>query len=398
MNPSSTGKPIPKKASQGGRTCFNFICALVIMNYALQLQASEEFTCAQTFFDACDYAGHAQLTINLSNTLALPTGESLDCSIIFSSNIAAPPSKILGSGWSFPLMESRLSQDSERSFLLQAPGGRNISLTKSIEGDGYVSGDTRWVGTIKDAQTFLVKGPSDWQLIYKNGRLRTASKDKIILEWNVQDHTQVLQMKQSVVTDLVRVETGETQGVPSSLWVSGLGDVRMTFSKMPHLKKFQGGAILTGFSVALGAMQYPDGSSRNFDYGCDLPSDQSSINMATQGKCYMLPLRTLSWIGSSGLITQSDRSKYVVEPVRDIELANITRIDETGSKLMYQVDPVDMTIKKTLGNGEATVEHLFTTKGPLYQKVRKIERFHAEASQPFSTSRKWYDASGNSLP
>jgi hypothetical protein len=256
--------------------------------------------------------------------------------------------------------------------------GKTMYLREDVVNPGvFRSLDKEWTGTV-DGDTTTLTNSDGWQFVYLRGhiqRLKTAEGRTI--KWVYQGN---------LITELCeegkegqapfRVNYGQ-DGHPDGFEVNGKMYL-FSFGKRPVVQHISNQNLVGGLESSLSALNTPQGFTQTFHFEVDKDLHPTlTVNNFTDPNEIedQRGETTFIWDPVTRHLQSDGLWKYDAGPVpKEFGVPKLTRINGKGESEFVAADPEKgTTIQKSLEEGTTRTTE-FTSPGPLYGKVRQIEK------------------------
>ncbi|MCK9588532.1 MAG: hypothetical protein M0Q93_04090 [Terrimicrobiaceae bacterium] len=171
----------------------------------------------------------------------------------------------------------------------------------------------------------------------------------------------------SAITPFKLVTT--SGGVPTGMYVNGKLHT-FELGKKPRVENTNGTNVIAGFDPSLALWKFPDGKQETyqFEVGQDVSPNLKMTDRDNAESNYV-------WDGATGHIVSDGEWTYTVGKMAGpFDLPKLDRVNSKGEEEFRYVDTAKgITEVKNLRRGH-TITETFLSSGPLYGKVRKIEK------------------------
>ena len=278
---------------------------------------------------------------------------------------------ILGPGFRCPMFEAKnilIREQMMRAFL---PCGKGLYLRRdTVDPNKFATLDQEWTGYL-NGDDFTVWRDDGWTMLYHKGQLSSITTDQNhVFTWSygTGNLASVSRDGQAVIT----VEPNAA-GQAAALMV-GAQRYTVDYAPRPILEELQGQTAVKELDPALSSFTYPNGSKDTFKFGLTpgrVPT--LTVTMADQ------QATDYSWDAASGhLATEKGAEGNWTYEVGDLldgsSVPPIFRTNAQGKTEGMAIDTQAGTYTATHLDGSTVISHVFETPGPLYMKVREVNR------------------------
>lgn len=331
-------------------------------------------------FDGVDEQGHV-LFVDSLGTLDLGNDLKMPLYAMFKSDWTGT-SPLLGQGWMLPLLESRIVQTDENTFLLWQPDGWYQHLGRDKSNDTILNGQRGWKAVV-EGNKITVWADCGWKLTYVNGKLTSMITP--------QNRTLDLAYENGVVTGLqekgdtvLKVEFNSSTGIVTGLTFNNK-TIGIEQAERPVIQQLAGQNIIANMSQSLSKLTFPDGSVKTYSF----KTDQTLLPVITlDGQ------RRITWNSATSLIKTDGDWTYDLKPLEGSSKVAFTRINRQGKSESYVDNGEKGVVSEKNQNGIETKTYRFTS-GILAGKIRKIEEIQNGVSTIIFSAA--YDEEGKLL-
>lgn len=302
------------------------------------------------------------------------------------------PSPYFGSGWWCPLLESRAYLKREKMLRAELPCGQVIYLRQSkTDPNAYQTPNKKMAAWIdKEKGDITLVGSCCGEFRYRQGRLYQIKSPEgrlITLTYNGNVVTEIREEGSAITPFKLVTSSG---GVPTGMYVNGKLHT-FELGKRPHVENTGGTNVIAGFDPSLAVWKFPDGKQETYQF--EVQEDVSpNLKMADRNNAES----NYVWDGATGHIVSDGEWTYTVgKTVGEFDLPKLRRVNSKGEEEFRYVDTAKgITEVQNLKQGH-TITETFLSSGPLYGKVRKIEKIENGISR--IVYQAGYDQFGHTL-
>lgn len=295
-------------------------------------------------------------------------GLSLPVRVEFSSEYENP-SAYLGKGWSCPILESKVWLINERLMKAQLPCGRNMYLRRSQKDVfRFYSMNREW-SAILEGEKITIRRGDGWELRYVNGRLAQLKTDTDrMLTWKKQGEVVVEIQEEGNVLHSFKVERNRA-GEPIRLL---LNEAPYIFQKgkRPRVEVINGNHVIGGFDETLTGWIWPDGNKETYEFAVN-----EKVEPTLKVTDRFREESHYRWNAKNKHVIADDEWEYRVGEITDAStVPKLFRKNAIGEEeFLFIMTKTGKTERKDIQRGH-TITEVFKTPGPLYDKVRQVQR------------------------
>lgn len=279
---------------------------------------------------------------------------------------------ILGPGFYMPMFEAKnvlVREQMMRAFL---PCGKGLYLRRdSSEPNKFQTLDKEWAGWL-NGDDFTVWRDDGWKLLYHKGHLVSLiTDDNHTFAWNYDQGgmpTSVSEDGQSIIT----IEPNIAGQVAAFIFKGKRYEV--TYAERPLTQMLAGQPAIRELAQALSSFKYPDGKMDTFKFVFtqDRVPTLTFTNKDNQQMVYGWDPATNHIASEKG--PNGDWTYTVSAVTQEFGVPTITRTNSEHKTESIAIDAKVGTYSKQLADGSKTITTIFESPGPLYNKVRSIEK------------------------
>jgi YD repeat-containing protein len=296
----------------------------------------------------------------------------------------------LGVGFYVPIFEARNILIREQMMVAYLPCGKWLYLRRdTVDPNKFQTLDHEWTGYLS-GDDFIIWREDGWKVRYHNNRLDSiTSDDHHIFTWSYDDdgRDSVNENGQAILT-MERNVAGQI-----AAFVSGGKRWEATYSERPITQMLAGQVAIKELDQALSTFKYPDGTIDTFKFGLttDLVPTLTVVDKDKRQTVY-------TWDANTGhLATEKgpngDWNYNIGTTTQPFSVPPISRTSSDGKRESVAIDTRNGTYTVQNADGTTTVSKVFETPGPLYHKLRSLEKVsNGVTSALYKAS---YDEAGN---
>jgi len=242
----------------------------------------------------------------------------------------------------------------------------------TVDPNKFQTVDQQWSGYLTDNQNFIVWRDDGWKLLYHDHRLTSLVTDNNhTFTWDYDQSG----MPASVSEDgqaLVAVESNSA-GQVAALVINGKR-YEVQYAERPITQILMGQPAIKELDQALSSLKYPDGRSETFKFTLtsNLVPTLTFTNPDKQQTVY-------SWDDATNYILTENGQKgdwtYKIGEINDpFSFPAISRTNSQGASEGVSVDSKSGIYTARNKDGTSVVTDVFETRGPLYHKVKSVNR------------------------
>jgi len=287
----------------------------------------------------------------------------------FSSERQNNPSPYFGNGWWCGLLEAKAYLKRERMLRAELPCGQVVYLRQSKTDPNAYQTPNKQMAAVIDKDDITLVGSCCGEYRYRQGRLfqiKSTDGRLITLTRNGNLVTEIRE-EGSAITPFKLVTS--SAGIPTGMYVNGKLHT-FELGKRPRVENTNGTDVIAGFDPSLALWKFPDGKQETyqFEVGPDVSPNLKMTDRDNAESNYV-------WDGASGHIVSDGEWTYTVGKMAGpFDLPKLRRVNSKGEEEFRYVDMAKgITEVKNLKQGH-TIMETFLSSGPLYGKVRKVEK------------------------
>lgn len=313
-------------------------------------------------------------------------------SVKFSSERQNNPSPYFGAGWWCPLLESRAYLKRAKMLRAELPCGQVIYLRQSkTDPNAYQTPNKQMAAVIdKEKGDITLVGSCCGEYRYRQGRLyqiKTPEGRLITLIYNGNVVTEI--REEGRANSPFKLATTPS-GIPTGMYVNGKLH-SFELGKRPRVESASGTNVIAGFDPTLTMWKFPDGRQETYQFEVDegISPNLKVTDREDSESNYV-------WDAATGHIVSDGEWTYEIgKTVGEFDLPKLWRVNSKGEEEFRYVDMAKgITEVKNLKKGH-TITEKFLSSGPLYGKVRKVEK--VVNGEKFPVLQTGYDEAGRLL-
>lgn len=301
-----------------------------------------------------------------------------------------------GDGWWVPLLESTVTEISERSVKLHSLSGTTETLHKNPKDDSlYVTKDQQLKGQVK-GDHFEVTDSRGWSFDYVDGRLRSALTTKgDTLRW-LYDGSKVTAIESKQFGKLLSVFYDEKSGLLSRIDYNKGASLSFKIGEKPRLVNVLGKTLVDGMQPSIAEIANNAGYRAVGLWEPDMDNGLMKLILTEKDGSKPQATRIFQWDAVSGIIKHDGEFSYTVTPNEDGKeiFPFLERMNNKGQKESYKFDGKKMEAILNKLDGSTVTYQYVGTPGPTFGKLRKSVQTFANGTQK-TLYQVAYDASGN---
>ncbi len=292
-------------------------------------------------------------------------------SVKFSSERQNSPSPYFGAGWWCPLLESRAYLKRDKMLRAELPCGQVIYLRQSkTDPNAYQTPNKQMAAVIdKEKGDITLVGSCCGEYRYRQGRLYQIKSPEGRLITLIYNGNVVTEIREEGSANSPFKLTRTPSGVPTGMYVNGKLH-SFELGRRPRVEDANGTNVIAGFDPTLALWKFPDGRQEiyQFEVDQDVSPNLKLTDRDNAESNYV-------WNATTGRIVSDGEWTYDVgTTVGAFDLPKLRRVNSKGDEEFRYVDMAKgITEVKDLKKGH-TITETFLSSGPLYGKVRKIEK------------------------
>jgi hypothetical protein len=313
-------------------------------------------------FDGVDEQGHVLYTETLGE---LDLGdEKLPLFVLFKSNWTAI-SPYVGAGWMFALLESKIVQQDENTFVLWQPDGWYRMFWRDKENKNILNGQGGWKAAI-DGNTITAWASCGWKMVFNQGKISSLTTSKRHRLDYVYSQGRVSEIQQHS-RPVLQVVTASASNEVSAILI---GDKRIgvELGDKPRVQSANGQSVIAGIEQTLCGIRLADGTEKAYEFAVT-QSIHPTLKVCGASE------RIFEWHPQSFLAVadsaQGHKWQYEIKPGANLFAnAEIARKDYSG-RTEYWYRDSSKEVTRSL-DGRTTTKSWFSS-GALLGKCRLIE-------------------------
>lgn len=370
------------------------ILVVVLVNNCNVLACGLDWTLPGNHFEGVDPHGYVSYWERIGE-VDFGDGLNLPLQVNFNSGRElGRPSRYLGAGWLFPLLESRFVQWDEDHFYMLQPDGLNNLFVRTEANGTILDGSAGWKAEIR-GDVITAWAACGWKLVFASGRVTSMSTPKgRRFDWVYEDE-RVSEIREGGVT---RIKAkAAANGHLATLDLADGQRVVFSQDKKPRVQNVGGQNVIVGVEDCLSGTTLLNGEKRSYTFGTDqktmptLQVDNTAINENDAGTSKHP--RVLTWNPETKFIVRDDDWTYQIKQYESSgDNVEIGRTNTGGQKQQWFVNTKKGEETTLDVNGVKTVKTWYVS-GFLEGKTRKIEEVNG--GQKHLVYQAFYDDQGN---
>jgi len=281
---------------------------------------------------------------------------------------------LLGPGFYLPMFEAKNVLIREQMMRAYLPCGKGLYLRRdTVDLNKFQTLDGEWTGLVtNNGDDFILKREDGWKLLYHKGRLTSlVTDDNHTFSWDL-DRSGLPSGVSEDGHPLITLEPNAAGQIAALIFDGKRYEIG--YAERPLTEVLLGQTAVKELVQTLATFKYPDGTADTFKF--ELTPDRVPILTYTdKDKAQTL----YSWdAATSHLATekgpQGDWTYTVGKITQDYGVPTITRTNNTGKTESMAINTKIGAYTQQLADGTTLVTHLFETPGPLYNKVKSVEK------------------------
>ena len=340
--------------------CFFVLTAVAVQARPVDLSAPENHV------GAASLEGEVQLWREVAD---IDAGQDFTLPLRFNFNSGRDyASPYLGKGWWLPLLESSAVRVREKMMKVNLLCGKTLYLRRDdVDPAKFTSLDKQWKGLL-DGSRFTVSRDDGWELVFNQGKIKQLTTDTHrVFQWHYDGETALGIQEEGTLAMLVSVHK-DLQGNPDGILAAGKL-YPFSLDKRPQVTIMAGQMVVKGFDLSLSQWTWPDGKKEGYQFAVK-EKNPDLVVTDKKGKA-----DTYVWDAETKKIVAEDGWKYAVGKVSaSFGLPPISRTNPAGQTEGIAIDTKTGQTTRTSLAGVKTVYSEIQTPGPLYGKVRRVEK------------------------
>lgn len=283
---------------------------------------------------------------------------------------------ILGPGFYIPMFEARnvlIREQMMRAFL---PCGKGLYLRRdNLDPTKFQTVDQEWTGALSgdNGDNFTIWRDDGWKILYHQGRLTSITNDEHhLFTWNYDGNSHMATGISEDGKSLVTVEPNQ-QGLVDAIIFDGKR-YELGYSERPLIEMVLGQPAVKQLAIALSSFKYPDGKTEAFQFTLT-PERVPTVTFTDPDQKQTV----YTWDAATDHIATEEGPKgdwtyKIGDIIADFGLPPISRTNSDGKTEGMAIDTKMGTYTSQAANGVTTITTVFESPGPLYNKVRSIEK------------------------
>ena len=278
---------------------------------------------------------------------------------------------MLGPGFYVPMFEAKnvlIREQMMRAFL---PCGKGLYLRRNnVDPNKFQTLDQAWTGYL-NGDDFVMWRDDGWKLLYHKGHLASlVTDDNHTFTWNNENGT-----PSGVSEDgrmIITIESNVAGQVAAFVFDGNRYEV--TYAERPLTQVLLGQTAIKELAQALSSFKYPDGKTETFKFVLtpDRVPTLTFTNKDNQSTLYSWNATTNHLATEKG--PQGNWTYTIGDVTQEHGVPPISRRSSDGKTEGLVIDSKMGTYTAQAADGVTTVTHIFETPGPLYNKVKSVEK------------------------
>jgi len=355
------------------------VCSVVLISFSQHaLACGIDWNPPKSHFDGVDFQGHVHLIKKMGEISA--KSKKLPLYVIFNSNYGNSPYG--GAGFEIPLIEARMLQVDENTFLLKNPAGWLWPFVRSKD-KNILDGSAGWKAVI-NGDSITAWAPCGGKMVFSKGKITRLETKDVTLDY-VYSGELLSEIREGSTTLLkvnVSSQTGQVQGLSVGLKET----ISFQQSSKPRVQAIADKNNISALDTSISKITLLDDKELIYEFG---------VNDKLQPTVNVNGSRLIVWNPSNKSILSDKEWTYNISQKEGLlSYANIKRSNPKGQQEAWECDP---------NRGEESFSHadgfsrkrLWFTSGKLAGRPRTItDTINGKEVR----SRKWnYDEDGKLL-
>lgn len=303
----------------------------------------------------------------------------------------SPP---IGVGFWCPLTSAAAYLKREKMLRCELICGKVMYLRRDKKDfSKFYSLDKKWTGIIDKDKITISRGDG-WELRYQGGFLRQLKTDSgRLINWIYNGSLVTEIREEGSANSPLKLAIGPG-GFSNGFYVNGKLH-SFELGKRPRVEEVAGQRVVAGFDPSLAVWKWPEGKQESFQFEVNEKLQPNLKFTDREGA-----VAAYVWDGVTSKIVSADEGNgpwdYTVGTMaNEIDLPKLERTNAKGeSEFLYVDKQKGLTERKSLRKGH-TITEVFLSAGPLYGKVRKVEKI--VDGEKFPVFQAGYDETGRLL-
>jgi predicted ribosome-associated RNA-binding protein Tma20 len=319
-------------------------------------------------------------------------GSGLPFAIHFSSHKGAGGDGVLGQGWTLPLFESSLVEESEDIVRWNSPGGQYCFFERrSGSADTYATPDGEWHAKLDAVRhQFRMKSLSGTEFLYENGVIKSCVLSGKKYEWHRNSKTNSIE--KITKNSEALIECTYDEGVLKKITFPKVNSwMHLGYQERPVFLEQGAAKIISRISPSLSRLSTSDGREWKFNFTDDLTGTYGAQVKVEIKR----PDNSQQWYlcQSNGKIVEDNTCYYNVAEDSRSNLKIETKSKKDGTVESYFFDRASLIEERILPSGSLAKTWLIGTPGKAFYKIRQSQETDKEGNLLYKT-KFWYDAAG----
>lgn len=333
----------------------------------------------RSFFENVDFQGHVHIVEKIGALDIAEKHRPLPIYLIFNSSYGASP---YTGAFEVPILESKIVQTGEDTFLLRSPSGWLLPFVRNKE-KTILSGPVGMKGEIKGDQITVWTDCGD-RLLYRRGRIAEIQKKDVKLIY-VYSGDLVSQIQDSGGKSLLSVKIDPRSGKVAELLIGSGESIKFGWGTRPIVHNLQGRNLIGATQDAVATIALTNGDTKEIEFAVDA-NIRPSIRMNDGAKIY--------WNAATLLVEEADGWTYQVKPSgQALGKADIGRKNREGRVEFWYHDPARGLQSEQRSNGIFKKVERYSS-GILAGKIRSMENQTPKGQE---IKRMVYDETGKRI-
>lgn len=281
----------------------------------------------------------------------------------------------LGMGFWCPLTDAKAYLKREKMLRCELICGKVMYLRRDKkDASKFYSLDKKWTGIVEaEKNKITLSRPDGWELRYEGGMLKQLKTDSgRLLTW-VRNGNLVTEIREEgSANSPLKVALG-AGNIPNGFYINGKFH-SFELGKRPRVEEVAGQKVVAGIDSSVAVWKWPDGKQESFQFEVNerLQPDLELTDRQGVRSTYVWDGRTAKIVSSED---ENGRWDYRVGTVsNDIDLPKLERTNDKSETEFLYVDKQKGIAESCTESRGHIVTEVFTSAGPLYGKVREINK------------------------
>jgi len=355
------------------------LCGMAIVTFSLKVNACGiDWNPPLSHFSGTDFQGHVHHVQKMGVIVA--KSAKLPLNIIFNSSYGNSPYG--GVGFEIPLLEAKMLQVDENTFLLKNPAGWLWPFARTKD-KNILDGSAGWKAVI-NGDSITAWAPCGGKMVFSKGKITRLETKDVTLDYVYSG--ELLSEIREGTTTLLKVNVSSKTGYVQGLSLGLKETISFQQSSKPRVQSIADKNGIAAMDTSISKIVLIDGKELTYDFG---------VNDRLQPTLNVNESRLITWNpANKTVLSDGDWTYNITQKEGIFSYANIKRSNPKGQQEVWECDPNRGEESFTHADGFSR-KRLWFTSGKLAGHPRAITD---TISGKEVRSRKWnYDEDGKLL-